>query len=217
MRSGLIASPGFPAATLSSTVARSAAALRRTWNLWRTQTPHTAPTRRSTTRIAKRGLKRRAAMLDSTKPGSATPEGSGSRQWGNGRRGTDSRTEGPEPGSVASTDEPGGATADRGPGEAIAIDRSTPTQQTIQAEGMGFEPTIHLWTSDFESDRWPIRLPSELPIQCRTRNGATQVRSSIRHIRQAPRRNRLVAPHSALLPRGPGRWPRGVDRPPPAK
>ncbi len=26
---------------------------------------------------------------------------------------------------------------------------------------MGFEPTIHLWTSDFESDRWPIRLPSE--------------------------------------------------------
>ena len=20
---------------------------------------------------------------------------------------------------------------------------------------MGFEPTIHLWTSDFESDRWP--------------------------------------------------------------
>ena len=30
-----------------------------------------------------------------------------------------------------------------------------------KAEGMGFEPTIHFWTSDFESDRWPIRLPSE--------------------------------------------------------
>ena len=26
---------------------------------------------------------------------------------------------------------------------------------------MGFEPTIHCWTSDFESDRWPIRLPSK--------------------------------------------------------
>ena len=25
---------------------------------------------------------------------------------------------------------------------------------------MGFEPTIHLWTSDFESDRWP-RNPAE--------------------------------------------------------
>ncbi len=26
---------------------------------------------------------------------------------------------------------------------------------------MGFEPTTHCWASDFESDRWPIRLPSE--------------------------------------------------------
>jgi len=25
---------------------------------------------------------------------------------------------------------------------------------------MGFEPTIHFWTSDFESDRWP-RNPAE--------------------------------------------------------
>ena len=25
---------------------------------------------------------------------------------------------------------------------------------------MGFEPTTHCWASDFESDRWPIRLPS---------------------------------------------------------
>ena len=25
---------------------------------------------------------------------------------------------------------------------------------------MGFEPTTHFWASDFESDRWPIRLPS---------------------------------------------------------
>jgi hypothetical protein len=32
----------------------------------------------------------------------------------------------------------------------------------LGAEGMGFEPTTHCWASDFESDRWPIRLPSEL-------------------------------------------------------
>ena len=31
---------------------------------------------------------------------------------------------------------------------------------TRKAEGMGFEPTTHCWASDFESDRWPIRLPS---------------------------------------------------------
>ncbi len=30
-----------------------------------------------------------------------------------------------------------------------------------RAEGMGFEPTTHCWASDFESDRWPIRLPSK--------------------------------------------------------
>jgi hypothetical protein len=27
---------------------------------------------------------------------------------------------------------------------------------------MGFEPTIHFWTPDFESGRWPIRLPSSV-------------------------------------------------------
>ena len=32
--------------------------------------------------------------------------------------------------------------------------------RNLQAEGMGFEPTTHCWASDFESDRWPIRLPS---------------------------------------------------------
>jgi hypothetical protein len=25
---------------------------------------------------------------------------------------------------------------------------------------MGFEPTTHCWASDFESDRWPVRLSS---------------------------------------------------------
>ena len=39
--------------------------------------------------------------------------------------------------------------------------RSKITIRLDKAEGMGFEPTIHFWTSDFESDRWPIRLPSE--------------------------------------------------------
>ena len=43
-----------------------------------------------------------------------------------------------------------------------AIRPKTPVEpRKTGAEGMGFEPTIHLWTSDFESDRWPIRLPSE--------------------------------------------------------
>ena len=31
-----------------------------------------------------------------------------------------------------------------------------------QAEGNGFEPSTHCWASDFESDRWPIRIPSEM-------------------------------------------------------
>ena len=31
----------------------------------------------------------------------------------------------------------------------------------LQAEGKGFEPSTHCWASDFESDRWPIRIPSE--------------------------------------------------------
>jgi len=31
---------------------------------------------------------------------------------------------------------------------------------TVKAEGMGFEPTTPCGASDFESDRWPIRLPS---------------------------------------------------------
>ena len=30
----------------------------------------------------------------------------------------------------------------------------------FEAEDMGFEPTTHCWASDFESDRWPIRLSS---------------------------------------------------------
>ena len=34
-------------------------------------------------------------------------------------------------------------------------------EQTILAEGKGFEPSTHCWASDFESDRWPIRIPSE--------------------------------------------------------
>jgi integrase len=33
--------------------------------------------------------------------------------------------------------------------------------QLTKAEGMGFEPTTPFGASDFESDRWPIRLPSE--------------------------------------------------------
>jgi hypothetical protein len=34
-------------------------------------------------------------------------------------------------------------------------------ESLTKAEGMGFEPTTHCWASDFESDRWPVRLPSE--------------------------------------------------------
>ena len=32
--------------------------------------------------------------------------------------------------------------------------------QSLEAEDMGFEPTTHCWASDFESDRWPVRLSS---------------------------------------------------------
>ena len=32
--------------------------------------------------------------------------------------------------------------------------------RSFLAEGMGFEPTTPCGASDFESDRWPIRLPS---------------------------------------------------------
>gem|GEM_PF-7040984 len=39
---------------------------------------------------------------------------------------------------------------------------------------MGFEPTIHCWTSDFESDRWPIRLPSK--------NGSDRMCVKLTHI-----------------------------------
>ncbi len=34
----------------------------------------------------------------------------------------------------------------------------------VNAEGMGFEPTTPCGASDFESDRWPIRLPSGVPL-----------------------------------------------------
>ncbi len=33
-----------------------------------------------------------------------------------------------------------------------------------RAEGMGFEPTTPYGASDFESDRWPIRLPSGVQL-----------------------------------------------------
>ena len=38
----------------------------------------------------------------------------------------------------------------------------TPFSQLVltAAEDMGFEPTTHCWASDFESDRWPVRLSS---------------------------------------------------------
>ncbi len=40
---------------------------------------------------------------------------------------------------------------------------------------MGFEPTTHCWASDFESDRWPIRLPSEDELlQFNVRNAVSQ-------------------------------------------
>jgi hypothetical protein len=32
---------------------------------------------------------------------------------------------------------------------------------SFQAEGMGFEPTTPFGAPDFESGRWPVRLPSE--------------------------------------------------------
>ena len=32
----------------------------------------------------------------------------------------------------------------------------------VKAEGKGFEPSTHCWASDFESDRWPIRIPSDV-------------------------------------------------------
>jgi hypothetical protein len=34
--------------------------------------------------------------------------------------------------------------------------------ETYKAEGMGFEPTTPFGAPDFESGRWPIRLPSEV-------------------------------------------------------
>lgn len=35
---------------------------------------------------------------------------------------------------------------------------------SFEAEDMGFEPTTHCWASDFESDRWPIRLSSGIRL-----------------------------------------------------
>jgi hypothetical protein len=35
------------------------------------------------------------------------------------------------------------------------------SQSSSQAEGKGFEPSTPFGASDFESDRWPIRIPSE--------------------------------------------------------
>ena len=37
-----------------------------------------------------------------------------------------------------------------------------PAITITKAEGKGFEPSTHCWASDFESDRWPIRIPSEM-------------------------------------------------------
>ena len=46
------------------------------------------------------------------------------------------------------------------------LDKKTMHDETtmldLEAEGKGFEPSTHCWASDFESDRWPIRIPSEM-------------------------------------------------------
>ena len=49
------------------------------------------------------------------------------------------------------------------------LDKKTMHDETtmldLEAEGKGFEPSTHYWASDFESDRWPIRIPSEVDVR----------------------------------------------------
>lgn len=42
----------------------------------------------------------------------------------------------------------------------VAETKGFPNAVTFEAEGMGFEPTTPCGAPDFESGRWPIRLPS---------------------------------------------------------
>ena len=44
--------------------------------------------------------------------------------------------------------------------QAVATQPLT-SRVSLEAEGMGFEPTTPFGAPDFESGRWPIRLPSE--------------------------------------------------------
>ena len=97
----------------------------------------------------------------------------------------------------------------------------------VKAEDMGFEPTTHCWASDFESDRWPIRLSSVVDSPPRA---ASTKRDTIllRSVRRGKNRCSLAGPakvgelsripsgdaagHSHFTGRtgafnaGPGRW-----------
>ena len=52
------------------------------------------------------------------------------------------------------------------------------TLRNLTAEGMGFEPTTPFGASDFESDRWPIRLPSS-DLKCTSPSRVPQAGSTV--------------------------------------
>ncbi len=50
-------------------------------------------------------------------------------------------------------------------GSQVLIDKQLASRVSFLAEGMGFEPTTPCGAPDFESGRWPVRLPSSAPRQ----------------------------------------------------
>lgn len=75
------------------------------------------------------------------------------------------------------------------------------SQAGLEAEGMGFEPTTGFPASDFESDRWPIRLPSGTGLyKQRPRPSDTILLLSVRRGKNRNRRPASLNPH---LPRNP--------------
>jgi hypothetical protein len=81
-----------------------------------------------------------------------------------------------------------------------------------EAEGWGFEPQTHCWASDFESDRWPIRLPS---VSVDTRSLAPSVcgenRADLRPSASC------VWPSVVRQTLSAAAWQRGGSRPPDAE
>ena len=63
-------------------------------------------------------------------------------------------------------------------GTQLFLEKDVGTISPFQAEGMGFEPTTPFGAPDFESGRWPIRLPSNGLYEFNARSAGWQERQA---------------------------------------